>query len=233
MGFNMKHTRISSKLRTERIFRYSMIAYFLLWCVVGIILLSDYTSRKMAIIIFSSIPLLVSVFIYFGFYFPIYRSAKYLRQDRNREPPTNEPCVICASPFVVIPYSQIAWVHLDPCYPDDSDAPLYYTLTVHCKDGKKFLIEAGAQAIYQEIIAKVPGVITGNGSAQKKQFYQNNPIAKNRRNRAKCIWGIVLLLIMAGLSVLGILNQHIEPMGFVVLGALLIGGIALLWQGLK
>lgn len=225
---------VYSKMRAERIFRYILIIYSLLWSIITVILLADYDNERMALIIFLITPLLAGVIIYFGHYYSYFRSTKWLHTKSSDI--LNEiqlgKAVISLTPYAVIPYSQIAWVYLDPFYGEDSE-PIYYTLIIYCKDGTSFKIESDSEDWYEKIISEIPEVISGIGSEKRKQYLQGNPEASAKRDRTKCVWGVILLLLMACLSSISIINESIKPMGVVLLTALLIGGIWLLWQGKK
>lgn len=224
---------VYSKLRTERIFRCFIITYLLLWCITSFLMLLDYDSKRLAISIFALLPVMIGVPIYFGHYFPLFRSTQWLRKkgiDFTQEIRLKK-AVISLKPCVVVPFSQIAWIFLDPFYGEDSE-PIYHVLNIYCKDGSVFKIENNSTGWYELLISELPEIMSGISPEKRKLYLQTNPTACDKRNRVKTIWGIVLLIVMLSLGSLSLfVTKSIEPMGVVLLVALLIGGIVLIRQG--
>ena len=231
---------ICTQLRNERIWRYVLISYFPLWCIASVILLLDYSilldysrSQRKSIVIFLMIPILIGVPLYIKDYLPYIRSRKWLQKKGCDivQVVRSQKAVISLNPFAVVPYSQIAWIFLDPFYGEDSE-PIYYVLNIYCKDGSVFKIENNSTGWYELLISELPEIMSGNGPEKLKLYLQTNPTACDKRNRVKTIWGIVLLFVMLSLGSLSLfVTKSIKPMGVVVLVALLIGGIVLIRQG--
>ncbi|MBE6778292.1 MAG: hypothetical protein E7541_02790 [Ruminococcaceae bacterium] len=90
-------------------------------------MLLDYDDKRLAMSIFALLPATIGVPIYFGHYFPLFRSTQWLRKkgvDFTQEIRLKK-AVISLKPCVVVPFSQIAWIFLDPFYGEDSE-PIYY-----------------------------------------------------------------------------------------------------------
>ncbi len=223
---------VCTKIRVEPIFRYALIASFLLGCIIGFVLMQDYDNHKMAWFVFCVMLWLVALIIYFGSYYPFYRSVIWSRKngiDLVSEI-NSEKVVISRSPVALIPYSLIAWVYLDPISENDSELS-DGVLKIHCKDGTVFKIESNADDWYEIIVAAIPEVISGVGPEKLRQYLQMNPAVKMKQDQTKSAWGIVLLLLWAGLVAISIINRGITPMGVILQAALLFGGIWLLWKG--
>ncbi len=177
------------------------------------------------LIAMSPTVLFVLAIIYFVAFHPVMSSVAWLKEKNyvniaddiilgNPTLPKSKiycgkNALLCNKPFAIIPYSEIAWVHLYV-------RKLYGVITVekevvvYTKDGKKFSLRADEnefQWLLENYIVKFsPNVVIGFGKKQKMRYRQLNPNYKIATSKVMSTIGIVLLCIAAFFLVLGIAN---------------------------
>lgn len=233
-------TKILAKSKKERVWRYGLIIYAALLCIISAILLSDYSDDKMAIVIFTATPLLVGIYIYFLVHFPCLRASKFLfsKSSEIQDDISNGNFLISVAPLIAIPYSQIAWVYIDrndPCF-----------IQICCKNGQHYKIEDvyHYESEYEEkaedeldrlseIAEIIPHALLGNTKENKRLYLEKYPAARSARNKKYTFWGIVILCLSALFTVMSILNGAIEFLGVILILALAVFGILLLIKAKK
>lgn len=218
---------LDDKIRTERIFRYTLIICAIIVCIVGTVLLSDYSGKRMAGVIALTTPILCGVIIYFGYHFSTFRISRWLKSKPKelKEEIEKGDAVVTSTPLVIVPYSQIVWIYIDDKYYRRG-----VTLVICCKDGKRFRIEEDPYKWLKKIAEEVPGVLVG--IEYRQHYFQKCPNALKKHRAKKIFWGVILLLWSAFLVFQAVLNQKLGFQLIVILPSL-IGGIYLLWQAKK
>ena len=148
-----------------------------------------------------------------------------------------QKALFCKKPCAIIPYAEIAWVHL---YERRAyGIAVEKAVIVYTKDGKRFSLNSNADEfrwlLENYIIKKCPNIIIGYGAEQKALYKQLNPQYGAAGKKVKRNWGIVLMCIGAALLIAMVINiktARIVPLTIMILGALG-AGIALYMTGKK
>lgn len=243
---------IENKIKSAKVLRVCIIIIFVLWIGSFFIMPHIKFSALYPMVMLLTMGVLICSLIYWLSYHQFMRSIKKLGEtgimdiagDISLEVPTlpnskiycGHKAFLCKKPCVIVPYSEIAWMHL-------YKRSLYGVVTVeksvivYTKDGGKYTLKADAdeiQWLLENYIRKnSPNVIIGYGTKQKKEYYQFNPEAVAARNKIKTIWGIVLMLVGALLLVVGLINQTLDGGSICFLSLLIVGGIVLFLLGKK
>ena len=207
---------IEKKLRSAKAFRIYLLV--LLISTVGSFISMrsiDDVEVVIAPIMLSTNALWISGVIYLASYMPFTSSIKWLKkkgmeniaEDIILERPTlprskiycGQRALFCKKPCAIIPYSEIAWVHL---YERRAyGIAVEKAVIVYTKDGKKFSLNSNAdefQWLLENYIVKIsPNIIIGYGAEQKARYKQINPQSAEAGKKVKRIWGIVLMCIGA------------------------------------
>lgn len=193
----------------------------------------------------------ISGVVYYASVHPFMSSTKWLKSmglqsvaddivlDRPTLPQSKIYCgqraLFCKKPCAIIPYAQIAWVHL---YERQAyGIAVEKAVIIYTKDGKKFALNSDADEfrwlLENYIIPQSPNIVIGYGAEQKARYKQLNPEAANAGKKVKKIWGIVLMILGAFLLTVGLINQTIIGPGLVIVLGLLGSGGALFLAGKK
>lgn len=245
---------IEKKLKSVQAFRiYLLVLLIFTLCSFIAIGFVEETEPMILTAILLTAVLLISGILYLGLFTPFMHSIKMLRskgmeniaEDITLDRPTlprskiycGQRALFCKKPCTIIPYSEIAWVHLyeRQAYGIAVDK----AIIVYTKEGKKFSLNANAdefQWLLENYIAKnSPNLIVGYGAEQNARYLQLNPQAAEAGKKVKRIWGIVLMCIGAALLIAMIVNiktAEIVPLTIMIL-AVLGAGIALYMVGKK
>lgn len=141
--------------------------------------------------------------------------------------------VFATRPYVILPYSEIAWIYYEHTRAEDSDEVV--GLNIRCRNGKKFQIEGddAELKVYAEsyIPENFPDILVGRSEENQEKIYQICPKIKNRNKIALISVGVILGLM----SVLGVISTIArgEPSESAYVIILLVPGIFALWKGIK
>jgi|GEM_PF-1226994 len=238
---------IEKKMRSAKVFRIVLLVIAVLW--IGSFFLIPNLEFKVyyPIVMLLTLSVITCGIIYIVAWMPITRSVKWLRSkgmenvadDIVLDSPTlpsskiycGQRALFCKKPCAVIPYSEIAWVHL-------YKRTAYGVITVekavivYTKDGRKFHLNSDADEfkwlLENYIIQNSPNVVIGYGAEQKARYKQLNAGVNNYGNRVKRIWGIVLMAMGTALLILLLFtykNAEIVPLIIMIAGLLGSGGI--------
>lgn len=227
---------IRKKFLLETVFRYGLIAYALVWTVVSAVLLSQYTNKKLALVIVLTTPLWVGAVLYFTYFYPCYRNNRWLDKIGAADAaqdirPTKAgitygaKALLCVKPYAVVPYAQIAWAYLDHAY-DDYGKVLSSDVILYCKDGKRFRLPAtSAEQDYKRIQTLAPHIISGAGGKSKAQYLKACPDVDRTR---RLFWGSGLLTLACLLLGMSIWFGSVAWLGVAMLASLFVAGIVLI-----
>ena len=140
---------ITSDLRAEKVVRYGLIIYAVLYGIVCGVLLLNYTAQKGLWMIGLVCPLLFAVPLYFFRLFPMLRTKKWLAKYAMDicEVATWDNAIVSPSDCAIIPFSLISRVQFVTPETDDFYPEKPY-LKVRCVDGKSFTIHSDADTWY-------------------------------------------------------------------------------------
>lgn len=238
---------IEKKLRSAKAFRIYLLVLLIVtigsFVSMGFI---DDVEIVIAPIMLSTNALWISGVIYLASYMPFTGSVKWLKSkgmenvadDIILERPTlprskiycGQRALFCKKPCAIIPYAEIAWVHL---YERRAyGIAVEKAVIVYTKDGRKFSLNSNADEfkwlLEKYIIPNSPNIIIGYGAEQKARYKQLNPQSAEAGKKVKRIWGIVLMCIGAAffITLLFTFKQaEIVPVTILILGFLGSGAI--------
>ena len=231
---------IEKKLRSAKAFRiYLLVLLILTICSFVSLGFVEEMETMIAPSMLLANALWISGVIYLASYIPFTSSVKWLKEkgmenvadDIILERPTlprskiycGQRALFCKKPCAIIPYSEIAWVHL---YERRAyGIAVEKAVIVYTKDGKKFSLNSNAdefQWLLENYIVKhSPNLIIGYGAEQKARYKQLNPQSAEAGKKVKRIWGIVLMCIGAAffITLLFTFKQaEIVPVIILILG---------------
>ena len=182
---------IEKKTGSAKVFRVVLLVITLLW--VCSFFLTPFLEFAVyyPVVMLLTLAVITCWIIYIVAWMPIVRSVKWLRgkgmenvaDDIALDAPTlprskiycGQRALLCKKPCTVIPYSEIAWVHL-------YERKLYGIITVekaiivYTNDGKKFSLNSDVDEfkwlLENYIIPNSPNIIVGYGNAQKARYKQ-------------------------------------------------------------
>ncbi len=245
---------IEKKLKSAKAFRIYLLV--LLMINIGFSVSWGFVEEMETMIgpsILLSNALWISGVIYLVSYMPFTSSVKWLKSKKMEnvaddiilESPTlprskiycGQKALFCKKPCVIIPYSEIVWVHLHETRA--YGIAVEKAVVVYTKDGKKFSLNSNADEfkwlLEHYIIPNSPNIILGYGAEQKARYKQLNPQSAEVGKKVKRIWGIVLMCIGAAFLITMIINiktADIVPGTIIILGAFGVG-VALYLTGKK
>lgn len=237
---------IEKKVRSAKILRICIIIIFILW--ISSFLLFSLVEPEIltAPVMLLTTGMWVSVIIYFAVFFPMMSGYKWLESkgleniadDILLEQPTlprskiycGQRALFSKKPCSIIPYSEIAWVHL---YERRSyGITVEKAVIVYTKDGKKFKLNADADEfkwlLENYIVKNSPNVVIGYGAEQKKRYKDLNPEFAEAGKKVKRTWGIALMCVGAAflaVAIINIKNVQLVPLSILILALLGTGTI--------
>lgn len=82
--------------------------------------------------------------------------------------------IFATRPYVILPYSEIAWIYYEHTRAEDSDEVV--GLNIRCRNGKKFQIEGddAELKVYAEsyIPENFPDILVGRSKENREKYYQ-------------------------------------------------------------
>ncbi len=242
---------IAKKSKSLKIFLVFFVFFIALFFVLLFMLPSFETETMITPLMITVWTNIIFVVVYFAAFHPFKVSMSLLKQkgiehiadDINLQQPTlpsskiycGQYALFCKKPFIIIPYSEMAWVYL---YERKTyGITVEKAIIVHTKTGKRFALKSNVdefQWLLQNFVAaQSPNIIIGYGKQQKKRYLELNPRAKSSNNKVKTITGIVLMCIGGLFSVVGIVNKTVDGFGLAILLAILGVGLILFLFGKK
>ncbi len=187
---------IEKKAKTGKIFGFLVLALIVAWmCVLVFVMPNVAFETSYAIIMSLMVAIIVCGVVYLVSYKPAITSVKWLAkkgmeniaEDVSLEKPTlPESEIYCGrkalcskKPCLIIPYQEIAWVHLfeQRAY----GFTVKKSVVIYTKDGKKFVLKYNDNELKwllaNYIVPNSPNLIMGFGAAQKKRFKELYPNA--------------------------------------------------------
>lgn len=237
---------IEKKIRSAKVFRIILLVITVLW--LGSFFVMPYLEFGVSypLVMLLTTSVITCGIIYLVSYMPFVSSVNWLKSkgmenvadDIVLERPTlprskiycGQRALFSKKPCAIIPYSEIAWVHL---YERRAyGIAVEKAVIVYTKDGRKFSLNSNADEfkwlLENYIIPNSPNIIIGYGAEQKARYTQLNPQSAEAGKKVKRIWGIVLMCIGAAFFITLLFtfkNAEIVPVTILILGFLGSGAI--------
>ncbi len=234
------HEFIEKKIGSAKVFRiYLLVLLILTVCAFVSLGFIEDIEIVIAPIMLLINALWISGVVYLTSFMPFTSSVKWLKSkgmenvadDIILKRPTlprskiycGQRALFSKKPYAIIPYSEIAWVHL---YERRAyGIAVEKAVIVYTKDGKKFSLNSNSDEfkwlLENYIIANSPNIIIGYGAEQKARYKQLNPESAEAGKKVKRIWGIVLMSIGAAFFIALLFtfkNAEIVPVTILIFG---------------
>lgn len=237
---------IEKKIKSAKVLRISLLVVTIVWLASFFIIPNLEFGVSYPLVMLLTTAVITLGIIYLVAYMPFMSSIKWLTKkgleniadDIILESPTltrskiycGQRALFCKKPCAIIPYAEIAWVHL---YERRAyGIAVEKAVIVYTKDGKKFSLNSNTEEfqwlLENYIVKHSPNVVIGYGAEQKARYKQLNPESVEVEKKVKRIWGIVLMAIGVAFFIALLLNfenAEIIPLTILILGFLASGAI--------